>query len=90
MGSGNTVTDRRTRLETEKVNNLLFIRRNLRTLREIFPLAAEEFRKRKHSGVSTESTPSASPMLTKKLKPTTSDGEDYSVADEQDSDVEHY
>ena len=30
-GSGNTITDQWTGLETEKVNKLLFIRRNLRT-----------------------------------------------------------
>ncbi|CAF1018142.1 unnamed protein product, partial [Didymodactylos carnosus] len=59
--SGNTITNRRTRLETGRVNHLLFIQRNLSTLREISPPADEEFSKRKNSLQSTSSTPQSSP-----------------------------
>ncbi|CAF4055111.1 unnamed protein product [Rotaria sp. Silwood1] len=47
--SGNTITSRRTRLETSKVNQLLFIRRNLSLLRELFPPSIEQSRKRSSS-----------------------------------------
>ncbi|CAF3315809.1 unnamed protein product [Rotaria socialis] len=40
--SGNTITNRRTRLDANKVNQLLFIRRKLLTLREIFPPTIEQ------------------------------------------------
>jgi hypothetical protein len=51
--SGNTITNRRTRLQTSKVNQLLFIRRNLSTLRELFPPSIEQLKKRKNSSTST-------------------------------------
>ncbi len=51
--SGNTITNRRTRLQTSKVNQLLFIRRNLSTLRELFPPAIQQLKKRKNSSTST-------------------------------------
>ncbi|CAF2068531.1 unnamed protein product [Rotaria magnacalcarata] len=57
--SGNTITSRRTRLQTSKVNQLLFIRRNLSTLRELFPPSAEQLRKRATSCTSTTSTKKA-------------------------------
>ncbi|CAF3950481.1 unnamed protein product [Rotaria sp. Silwood2] len=47
--SGNTITSLRTRLQTSKVNQLLFVRRNLSTLREIFPPTIEQLRKRTNS-----------------------------------------
>ncbi|CAF4855197.1 unnamed protein product, partial [Rotaria socialis] len=42
IDSGNTITNRRTRLDANKVNQLLFIRRKLLTLREIFPPTIEQ------------------------------------------------
>ncbi|CAF4905674.1 unnamed protein product, partial [Rotaria socialis] len=39
--SGNTITIRRTRLKTSKVNQLLFMLQNLSTLRELSPLSVE-------------------------------------------------
>ena len=44
--SGNTITNRRTRLQTSKVNQLLFIRRNLSVLRELFSPSIEQIKKR--------------------------------------------
>ncbi|CAF3307556.1 unnamed protein product [Rotaria sp. Silwood2] len=80
--SGNTVTNRRRRLDADKVNNLLFIKRNLRTLKEIYPLAIEQSTKRKSSVISTDSTSSTTPNKKIKLmteyqdvNETTSDGE---------------
>ncbi|CAF2171903.1 unnamed protein product, partial [Rotaria magnacalcarata] len=40
--SGNTITSRRTRLQTSKVNQILFIRQNLSALRELFPPSVEQ------------------------------------------------
>jgi hypothetical protein len=45
--SGITITNRRSHLQTNKVNQLLFIRQNLSTLREIFPPCMEQFKKKK-------------------------------------------
>ena len=64
--SGNTVTNRRTRLDADKVNNLLFIKRNLRTLKEIYPTPVEQSSKRKSRVISTDSISSTTPH--KKLK----------------------
>ncbi|CAF1530972.1 unnamed protein product [Adineta ricciae] len=50
--SGNTITNRRTRLQTSKVNQLLFIRRNVSLLRELFPPSIEQVKKRKNSSTS--------------------------------------
>lgn len=50
--SGNTITNRRTRLQTSKVNQLLFIRRNVSLLRELFPPSIEQVKKRKSSSTS--------------------------------------
>ncbi|CAF1527281.1 unnamed protein product [Adineta ricciae] len=54
--SGNTITNRRTRLQTSKVNQLLFIRRNLSQLKELFPTSLIQTRKRTISDASV--TPS--------------------------------
>ncbi|CAF2228627.1 unnamed protein product [Rotaria magnacalcarata] len=54
--SGNTIASRRTRLQTSKVNQILFIRQNLSTLRELFPPSVEQLRKRATSCTSTTST----------------------------------
>ncbi|CAF0739060.1 unnamed protein product [Didymodactylos carnosus] len=51
--SGSTITNSRTRLQTSKVNQLLFIRRNLSVLRELFPPSIEQIIKRKNSNTST-------------------------------------
>jgi hypothetical protein len=51
--NGNTITSRRTRLQTSKVNQLLFIRRNLSILRELFPPSLEQLNKKKNSITST-------------------------------------
>lgn len=51
--SGNTMTNRRMRLQTVKVNQLLFIRRNLAAERESFPPSIGPARKRKNSSTST-------------------------------------
>ena len=81
--SGNTITNRRTRLQTNKVNQLLFIRKNLSTLRELFPPAIEQLKKRKNSDASI------TPM--KKLKYSKED-DDISILDnsnfEDDDDTE--
>ena len=65
--SGNTVTDRGTRSDADKINNLLFIKRNIRTLKAIFPPAVEHYAKRKSSLISTDSTPSTTPNKRIKL-----------------------
>jgi len=62
--SGNTITNRRTRLQTTKVNQLLFIRQNLFTLRELFPPSLEHLRKRKNSSTTT-TTPMKKPKHSK-------------------------
>ncbi len=54
--SGNTITNRRIGLDADKVNNLLFIKRNIRTLKEIYPPVVESCTKRKNSFISTDST----------------------------------
>jgi hypothetical protein len=64
--SGSTVTNRRTGLDADKVNNLLFIKRNIRVLKGIYPSAVEQCTKRKSRLVSADSTPSTSPN--KKIK----------------------
>ncbi|CAF4219378.1 unnamed protein product [Rotaria sordida] len=74
--SGNTITNRRTRLQTSKVNQLLFIRRNLPVLRELFPPSIEQIKKRKNSNTST--TP------TKKRKYSTED-DDQDLSQEDDN-----
>ncbi|CAF4027150.1 unnamed protein product [Rotaria sordida] len=74
--SGNTITNRRTRLQTSKVNQLLFIRRNLSVLRELFPPSIEQIKKRKNSNTST--TP------TKKRKYSTED-DDKDLSQEDDN-----
>ncbi|CAF1554148.1 unnamed protein product, partial [Rotaria sordida] len=51
--SGITITNRRSRLQISKVNQLLFIHRKLSTLRELFPLSIEQFKKRKNSSSTT-------------------------------------
>ncbi|CAF2440996.1 unnamed protein product [Rotaria sp. Silwood2] len=68
--SGNTITDRRTRLDVDKINNLLFIKRNIRTLKEIYAPVVDLSNKRKINLTSTDSTPS-----TKKVKLTTENQE---------------
>ena len=45
--SGNTITDCRTRIDADKTNSLLFIKQNIRALKEIFPPAVEHYAKRK-------------------------------------------
>ncbi|CAF0949507.1 unnamed protein product [Rotaria sordida] len=45
--SGNTITSHRTRLQTSKVDQLLFIHRNISTLKELFPPSIEQLTKRK-------------------------------------------
>ena len=51
--SDNIVTHRRARLDIDKVNNLLVIKRNLRTLKEIYPTSVEQS-SRKRRLVSTD------------------------------------
>ncbi|CAF3410164.1 unnamed protein product [Rotaria socialis] len=83
--SGNTITDRRTRLDTDKINNLLFIKRNMRVLRDIYPSVVEVCRKRNHSLTSTDSTPTATPN--KKIKLIARSPELHEeTADENDDD----
>ncbi|CAF3866394.1 unnamed protein product, partial [Rotaria sordida] len=53
MHNGNIITSSRTRLQTSKINKLLFICRNLSTLRELFPPSIEQIRKRRNSCTST-------------------------------------
>jgi hypothetical protein len=75
--SGNTITNRRTRLQTSKVNQLLFIRRNLSVLRELFPPSIEQIKKRKNSNTST------TPM--KKRKYSTGEDDDKDLSQEDDN-----
>ncbi|CAF2085014.1 unnamed protein product [Rotaria magnacalcarata] len=74
--SGNTITNRRTRLQTSKVNQLLFIRRNLQLLRELLPQSVEQIQKRK------KSTTSTTPM--KKRKYSRGEDNDKDVSQEDD------
>jgi hypothetical protein len=75
--SGNTITNRRTRLQTSKVNQLLFIRRNVSLLRELFPSSIEQVRKRKNSSTSV------TPM--KKRKYLIDNGDDINLSEEYDT-----
>ena len=79
--SGNTVTNRRTRLDADKVNNLLFIKCNLRILKGIYPAptTGEQASKRKSRVVSTDTTLSTTPQ--KKFK---------SMTEPQDIDNNEY
>jgi hypothetical protein len=87
--SGNTITNRRTRLQTTKVNQLLFIRRNLSTLRELFPPSLEHLRKRKNS--STTTTPMKKPKHSKEEEEEDNnsillDGLDNSLVEDDDKE----
>ncbi len=84
--SGNTVTNRRTRLDADKVNNLLFIKRNMRRLKEIYPPAVEQCTKRKNSLTATDSTPSTTPNKKIKLMTDTQEVDEAST-DEDDDDA---
>ncbi len=55
--SGNTIINHRTRLDADKVNNLLFIKRNMRILKKIYSPASEHGTKRNSNLISTDSTP---------------------------------
>jgi len=57
-GSGNIVANPRTRLQTSKVDQLLLIRRNLSTLREIFLSALEQSNQSNKQKISETSTTS--------------------------------
>ncbi|CAF1518711.1 unnamed protein product [Adineta steineri] len=59
--SGNTITNRRTRLDADKVNQLLFIKRNIRILKGLYPSAVEQCTRRKNSSASDDATPSTTP-----------------------------
>ncbi|CAF3822945.1 unnamed protein product [Rotaria sp. Silwood1] len=82
--TGNTIIDRRTRLDVDKINNLLFIKRNTRTLKEIYAPVVDLFNKRKINITSTDSTPST--PSTKKVKLTTENQENDETIDEDDND----
>jgi hypothetical protein len=83
--SGNTIANRRTRLDADKVNNLLFIKRNMRVLKEIYPPSVESSKKRKNSLISADSTPSTT--TNKRLKLTTeSQKEDGDTVDKENVD----
>ena len=75
------LTNRRTRLDADKVNNLLFIKRNLRTLKEIYPTPTpvEQASKRKSRVVSTDTTLSTTPQKKPKL-----------ITESQDIDSDEY
>ena len=83
--SGNTITNRRTRLDADKVNNLLFIKQNIRTLREIYPPAIEQASKRKSNLLSTDSTSSTTPSKKIKLMVETEEV-DEATTDKDDDD----
>ncbi|CAF3517065.1 unnamed protein product [Rotaria sp. Silwood1] len=82
--TGNTITDRRTRLDVDKINNLLFIKRNTRTLKENYAPVVDLSNKRKINITSTDSTPST--PSTKKVKLTTENQENDETIDEDDND----
>ena len=65
--NGNTITDCRTRIDADKLNHLLFIKRNIRTLKEIFPPAVEHYATRKSNLISTDLTSSTTPNKRIKL-----------------------
>ena len=81
--SGNTVTNRRTRLQTSKVNQLLFIRRNLMVLRELFPPSLELMKKRKNSSAST------TPMKKTKYSTVENDNDDEDACNETTTQVDY-
>ncbi|CAF2755359.1 unnamed protein product [Rotaria sp. Silwood2] len=56
--SGSTVTNKRTRLDADKVDHLLLIKRNIRVLKGVYPSAVEQCTKRKNGLISADSTPS--------------------------------
>ena len=85
--SGNTITNRRTRLDAEKVNNLLFIKRNMRILREIYPSSVEHGTKRKSNLLSVDSTPSTP---NKRIKSTIESEEIDEATADGDTDDEHF
>jgi hypothetical protein len=64
--SDNTITNRRICLDADKVNNLLFIKRNIRTLKEVDLPVIESYTKRKNRFISTDST--SLTTLHKKIK----------------------
>jgi hypothetical protein len=84
--SGNIITDRRTRLDTDKINSLLFIKKNMRILKEIYPSVVEVCKKRKLDLSSVDSTHCAT--STKKLKFTTENQELNEDSTEEDDDNE--
>jgi predicted small metal-binding protein len=85
--SGNTITNRRTRLDDEKVNSLLFIKRNMRVLKEIYPPPTEHSNKRKSNLLSASSTSSTTPN--KKIKLVTATNEVDEATTDEDNDDEH-
>jgi hypothetical protein len=48
-------------LDADKINKLLFIKRNIRILKEMYPPAVELCVKRNNSTISTDSTLSTTP-----------------------------
>ncbi len=84
--TGNTITDQRTCLDADKVNNLLFIKRNIRTLKEIYPPALEHVTKRKNDLISIDSTSSTTPN--KKIKLMTRAQEVNGTITDEDSENE--
>ncbi len=82
--SGSTVTNRRTRLDADKINNLLFIKRNMRTLKEIYPPAVELCAKRKNSTISTDSPSSTTPNKKIKLMVETQELDEATTDDDND------
>jgi hypothetical protein len=64
--SDKTIANRRICLDADKVNNLLFIKRNIRALKEIDLPVMESCTKRKNSFISTDSTSLIT--LNKKIK----------------------
>ncbi|CAF4071187.1 unnamed protein product [Rotaria sordida] len=84
--SGNTITNRRTCLDANKVNHLLFIKRNLRILKEIYPPPIEQSTKRRSSVISTDSTSSTTPN--KKIKLMTENQDVDEATSDEDNDDE--
>ena len=84
--SGSTVTNRRTRLDADKLNHLLFIKRNIQILKGIYPSTAEQCTKRKNSLISADSTPSTTPN--KKIKLMVESEEVDEATTDEDSDNE--
>jgi len=71
--------------DADKVNNLLFIKRNMRVLKEIYPPAAEHGTKRKSNLISSDSTASTKPNKKIKLMAGTQ-GVDEVMTDEDNDD----